>query len=277
MRYGFSTPNFGYCGDARVLAELAEEAELAGWDGFFLWDHLQWPDLEPAADTWVALAAIAMRTERIRLGSLVTPLPRRDIAKLAREVVTLDHLSNGRVVFGVGAGYHGLPEYGAFGHCTDPRVRAAMLDEGLAVLAELWSGKPVSHAAEHYRIETTGFGPPLQQPRVPIWVAATWPIKRPLRRAARWDGAVPIPLDPMSGDGITPAELRELVAYVGDQREVDGPFAVVQSGETRDASDAERVSEYAEAGATWWMEANITWQGSLEEARARLRAGPPRV
>ena len=228
MKYGFSAPNFDYCGDARVLAGLARDAEGAGWDGFFVWDHLQFGDEEPTADPWIALAAAAVGTERIRLGPLITPVPRRHIAKLAREVTTLDHLSNGRVILGVGAGTDLLPEYTAFGDCGDPKIRAAMLDEGLEVLVELLSGKPVSHDGEHYRVECPAFQPPVQQPRVPVWVAATWPVRKPFRRAARWDGVVPIPRDLMSGGAIEPADLRELVAYVNEHRAGDGSFDVQQ-------------------------------------------------
>ena len=188
MKFGFYTPNFDYCGDAKLLAELAYEAEQAGWDGFFIWDYLQ--VIDPAADPWVALVAMAVRTERIRLGPLVTPVPRRHIAKLAREVITLDHLWNGRVILGVGAGYASLPDYAAFGDGADARVRAAELDEGLEVLAELMSGNPVQHHGEHYQVECSAFQPSLQRPHVPLWVAASWPSKKPLERAAQWDGVV---------------------------------------------------------------------------------------
>lgn len=183
MNFGFYTPNFDFCGDPRVLADLAHEAEETGWGGFFIWDHLQFS--EPAADPWVALAAMAMRTERIRLGPLITPVPRRHIAKLAREVLTLDHLSGGRVILGVGAGYPDFPEYTAFGDGGDAKIRAAKLDEGLEVLAGLWSGNPLKHHGVHYQVECPGFQPAVQKPRVPVWVAATWPSKKPLRRAAR--------------------------------------------------------------------------------------------
>src|SRR5262245_2261037 len=161
MKFGFYTPNFDFCGDARVLAELAREAEDAGWDGYFIWDHLQFG--EPTADPWVALTAMALRTQRIRLGPLVTPVPRRHIAKLAREVITLDHLSGGRVVLGVGAGFPGLPDYGAFGDSGDPKIRAARLDEGLEVLTALWSGEPVKHHGVYYRVECGAFSRPCRR------------------------------------------------------------------------------------------------------------------
>src|SRR5262245_8892255 len=172
MKFGFYTPNFDFCGDARVLADLAHEAEEAGWDGFFIWDHLQFS--EPTADPWVALTAMAVRTRRIRLGPLVTPVPRRHIAKLAREVITLDQLSGGRVARGVGAGFPALPDYTAFGDVGDAKLRAGKLDEALEVLAALWSGEPVTHRGVHYRVECGAFQPTLQRPRVPVWVAAAW-------------------------------------------------------------------------------------------------------
>jgi alkanesulfonate monooxygenase SsuD/methylene tetrahydromethanopterin reductase-like flavin-dependent oxidoreductase (luciferase family) len=276
MRYGFDTPNFGYCGDARILADLAREAEDAGWDGFFIWDHLQW-DPEPAADPWIALAAMAMRTTRIRLGPMVTPVARRHIAKLARETVTLDHLSNGRVILGVGVGFHGLPEFTGFGDSGDPKTRAAKLDEGLEVLTALWSGEAVKHHGVHHRVECAGFQPPVQRPRIPIWVAATWPARKPLRRAARWDGVVPISQDALEGGTIEPSDLRRLVAYVQEQRTGTGPFDVVKFGQTLDPGDTAQVEACAGAGATWWLESIVTWGTSLERTRERLRKGPPRL
>jgi alkanesulfonate monooxygenase SsuD/methylene tetrahydromethanopterin reductase-like flavin-dependent oxidoreductase (luciferase family) len=206
LQFGFYTPNFDYCGDARVLGDLAAEAEAAGWDGFFIWDHLQ--VVEPTADPWVALAAMALRTQTIRLGTLVTPLPRRHIAKLAREVLTLDHLSGGRVVLGAGAGYPYLPDYTAFGDELDQKTRAAKFDEGLDVLAALWSGAPVQHWGEHYQIDCGAFQPAVQQPRVPVWVAASWPAKKPVRRAARWDGMV---VAGAFGLEVEPDELQQAV------------------------------------------------------------------
>jgi alkanesulfonate monooxygenase SsuD/methylene tetrahydromethanopterin reductase-like flavin-dependent oxidoreductase (luciferase family) len=277
VKYGFITPNFDYCGDVHVLVDLAREAEDAGWDGFFVWDHLQFLEREPNADPWIALAAIAASTERIRLGPLITPVPRRHVAKLARETVTLDHLSRGRLIFGAGAGAPELPEYTAFGDSGDAKTRAAMLDEGLAALAALWSGEPVRLCGEHVRVETPGFGRPVQGPRIPVWVAGSWPNKRPLRRAARWDGVVPVAKGVAGGKVVRPDDLRELVAYVRRHRESDDAFDFIQFGATKSAADTEKVKAYAAAGATWWIESIMTWFTPLEGARSRIREGPPRL
>lgn len=279
MHYGFITPNWGDYGDPRLLAELAHEAEAAGWEGFFIWDHIKWPAQDPTADPWVALAAMAMRTERIRLGTLVTALPRRRPWKLARETLTLDHLSGGRLILGVGLGYFTNEEFAAFGEETDAKIRAAKLDEGLDVLTGLWSGEPFSYDGTQYQVKNVCFTPPpVQQPRIPIWVAGTWPIKAPFRRAARWDGVFPIGQD--FEKPLTPAEIRDIAAYIKEHRVSTEPFEIVRGGQTlgRDAAeDAAIVVPYAEAGLTWWLEARLPWLSSLAEVRERIRKGPPRV
>lgn len=279
MHYGISTPNFGDYSDPRLLAELAREAEAAGWEGFFIWDHIKWPpSQEPVADPWVALAAMAMRTEHIRLGPMVTPLPRRRPWKLARETVTLDRLSGGRLILGVGSGYFQQEEFEAFGEAGDPKVRAAKLDEGLEVLTGLWSGEPFSYDGTQYQVKNTCFiPPPVQQPRIPIWVAGTWPIKAPFRRAARWDGVLPIARD--FEKPLTPAEIRDMVAYIKEHRASGDPFEVMYGGQTSGrevAEDAAIVAPYAEAGLTWWLEYRLPWLSSLAEVRERVRKGPPR-
>src|SRR5919202_2507053 len=195
MRYGVTVPNFGECCDPRTLADIAREAEAAGWDGFFLWDHVQLMPT-PTVDPWVALTAIALATRRIRIGPMVTPVPRRRPIKLARETVSLDHLSDGRLILGVGIG-GGPWEWDYFGEESDLRTRGAMLDEALELLTRIWTGQPVLHEGRFYRVRGD-FGPgrpevnptpllprPRQSPRIPIWVAGTWPKKPPFRRAAR--------------------------------------------------------------------------------------------
>ena len=173
MRFGLFIPIFGDYADARVLASLAREAETSGWEGFFLWDHVftDWPDR--LIDPWVALTAIALNTEHIRLGTLVTPLPRRRPWKLARETVSVDHLSRGRLTLGVGLGVN-IEEFDYLGEPRDLKVRAAMLDEGLEILTGLWQGKAFHYTGKHYQIQEALFMPsPVQNPRIPIWVAGS--------------------------------------------------------------------------------------------------------
>ncbi|MEX2229745.1 MAG: TIGR03619 family F420-dependent LLM class oxidoreductase [Dehalococcoidia bacterium] len=277
MRFAINVPNFGEYFDPRFAGELAADAEAHGWDGFFVWDHINaaYEPGTPLADPWILLAAIALATERIRIGTLVTPLPRRRPWTVARETVTLDHLSRGRLTLGVGLGYPPDLEYAALGEDADDRTRADRLDEGLAVLAGLWSGEPFSYEGEHYRLTDVQFLPkPVQQPRIPIWVAQMWPHRRPLRRAARWDGVVPI--DPASPDMIPSVDrVREVAAYVRAHRVSDAPFDVVvplRVDEDR-AATVGRARGYEDAGATW---AQVSaW--SVEELRARIAAGPPRT
>ena len=276
MKYAFITTNFDYCGDARLLSELARDAEDAGWDAFFMWDHIQFGG-EPTVDPWVALSAMAMATDTIRLGPMITPLPRRHIPKLARETVSLDRLSKGRLMLGVGAGDAQQAEYTAFGDCGDPKERADRLDEGLDLLTALWSGKPVKHEGRFYQAETTGFAPPIQQPRIPIWVAARWPAKKPLRRAVHWDGVIPLHSRAGQGESISPEELRETIDYVARYRTSTGPYDVANFGVTRDADDTKAVGAFAEVGATWWVEGVFTWMMDLEYTRNRIRSGPPRI
>jgi alkanesulfonate monooxygenase SsuD/methylene tetrahydromethanopterin reductase-like flavin-dependent oxidoreductase (luciferase family) len=193
MRFGIGFPTFGPYSDPRLLADLAREAENSAWDGCFVWDHVQVGWLDAVADPWVALTAITLATRRIRLGTLVTPLYRRSPWKLARETATLDHLSQGRLILGVGLGSDTFGEISAFGGPQDDRVRAQMLDEGLAVLTGLWSGESFSFSGKYFHIDNTRFIPtPVQQPRIPIWVAGTWPKRPPFRRAARYDGVIPV-------------------------------------------------------------------------------------
>jgi alkanesulfonate monooxygenase SsuD/methylene tetrahydromethanopterin reductase-like flavin-dependent oxidoreductase (luciferase family) len=296
MRYGVTIPPFGDLFHPRTLAALAADAEQAGWDGFFLWDHVVlWPT--PIADPWIALTAVALSTSRIRLGPLVTPLARRRPVKLAREAVSLDHLSDGRLILGVGSG-SGPWEYDYLGDEPKPEVRGAMLDEALDLLAKLWTAEPVLHAGRFYRFHGDG-GPgqpevaptpflpaPVQVPRIPIWVGGSWPRKPPFRRAARWDGVVPLAAGNGFGEYLTTAQVRELVSYAQRHRTTDAPWDVVIAGHTAGqdrTADRQMVEEYAAAGATWWLEDvspwpfGWSWQGAwpVEAMRHRIQIGPP--
>lgn len=297
MQYGLSIPNFGDSFQPRALATLAHEAEAAGWDGFFLWDHVMFGQY-PTADLWIALAAIALQTERIKIGPLVTPLPRRRPVKLARETVTLDHLSNGRLILGVGSGGHPW-EWEQLGEAGDHKTRGAMLDEGLDLLTQLWSGEPVSYHGKYYTVQAQlpgDSGParflprPVQTPRIPIWVAGTWPNKPPFRRAARWEGVFPIlaSSDMSPESGLQPADMRAIIAYTSTYRHSDAPLDVVIAGVTPSddhARAAAKVAPYIDAGCTWWIEDispwayGWNWQGDWPVAaiQERIRQGPPRV
>jgi alkanesulfonate monooxygenase SsuD/methylene tetrahydromethanopterin reductase-like flavin-dependent oxidoreductase (luciferase family) len=278
VQFAIDLPNFGEYSDPRILAQLAYEAEDAGWDGCFIWDHIQVEQSIPVADPWITLTAMALRTSRIRIGPLVTPLFRRNPWKVARETVTLDHLSGGRLILGVGLGSDMFGEITAFDGPLDDRVRAEMLDESLAVITGLWSGTRFSFSGRHYRVHETCFAPtPIQSPRIPIWIAGTWPKKPPFRRAARYDGVVAVRGDIESA--LAPDQVKDMVAYIRRFRSSDAIFEVLQFGQTlgeNKAEDQKIVTPYAAAGSTWWIESVFPRYLTTEEAHLRIRRGPPR-
>jgi alkanesulfonate monooxygenase SsuD/methylene tetrahydromethanopterin reductase-like flavin-dependent oxidoreductase (luciferase family) len=260
MKFAVNIPPFT---DPAAVVRLASDAEAAGWDGVFLWDHLRWSTEAPPEvhDPWVLLGAMAQVTERVRLGTLVTPLSRRRPWVVAKQVTTLDHLSQGRAVLGVGLGEPPDADFGDFGDPAEPRVRAALLDEGLEIVASLLATGHVSHHGEHFDVEADVRPTPVQQPRPPIWVAGIAPHQRPLRRARRWEGVVPLGTD----DLLTPEALAE---YVGG--DVPTGWDVVAPW-TADFS----VGEYADAGATWLVDSVWPVGDWLGEFQNRVRSGPP--
>jgi alkanesulfonate monooxygenase SsuD/methylene tetrahydromethanopterin reductase-like flavin-dependent oxidoreductase (luciferase family) len=264
MQFGLSIPNVG---DPARLVEMATTAEAAGWDGFFLWDHLV---LEPGAnlvlvDPWVVLGAVAARTSRIKLGTLVTPLPRRRPWKLAKEVTTLDHLSGGRAVLGVGLGAP-TEEFANFGEDADARLRATKLDEGLALVDAFLRGDQVDHEGERFTVHARLTPAAHQRPRPPIWVAANMPHRRPIERARRWDGIFPLDFSNPNG-ALTPAAITAMAAELGPGHDI---LAVCRPDLDMD--------EYAAAGATWgidgpdWPERDDPWPGG---GAVRIGQGPP--
>jgi probable F420-dependent oxidoreductase len=264
MRFAICLSNFGTYADPRVPVRLAQAAEASGWDGVFIWDHLSFTWGPPAADPWTVLAAIAASTQHVRLGTAVTPVARRRPHVLAHQVATLDNLSGGRVTFGAGLG--GVTtEFGKYGEPTDPKVRAAMLDEGLELLRRLWSGEEVTHHGEHYTVEGVTLSPTPVQTRLPIWIGGNRPPS--LRRAARWDGWLADGADP-KGVLLSPEEITRSIATIGRSDEYD--VAVLAE---RDRMDP---SAYAQAGATWWLENVHDKRGSADEMLALVQQGPRR-
>lgn len=232
-----------------TLAELAWSAEAQDWDGFFLWDHVTYREpVRAVADPWIALSAIAASTTRLRIGPMVTPISRRRPHKLARETVSLDRLSGGRLTLGVGLGSDRNGELEPFGEVVDARERARLLDQGLERLSGFWGGE----------FEP----PPIQRPRIPVWVAARWPNRRPLRRAARWDGLFPIDLPGPDALGELADEVEELLGE--DERPFD---LIVEADPEADAGPWEA------AGATWVL-TDFGPQPREAEVRATIDAGP---
>lgn len=278
MRFGIDLPTAGPYADIRALVELARDAEAAGWDGFFLYDQIASDIAEELADPWIALTAIALSTSRLRFGTLVTPLPRRRPWKVARETVSLDRLSGGRLVLGVGSG-GGEREFDALGEASAARTRAAMLDEALDVLNGLWQGQLFNYSGQHYQVRDALFLPtPRQQPRIPIWVGGTWPAQAPFRRAARWDGVFPHYSGPDGPAQMPPTVLAELVEFIRRERGEHGRFDVVLRKKIQianQATEALLLADYAAAGLTWWLE-GVEGQPSIDAMRARIRSGPPK-
>ena len=226
---GIFVAPFDELAEPALVTELAVSAEQHGWDGFFVWDHIRYSaPTRAVADPWITLAAVASATECLTIGPLVTPLSRRRVHKLARETVTLDRLSRGRLILGVGLGSDRHGELAPFGDVEDPRERAQLLDSGLEALTRYWGGE---------------FDPPpVRGPHIPVWVAARYPNRRPVRRAAQWDGLFPIDLP-------GPEALAELVAEVNELRGPDaGPFEFVVTFEAGDDP-----APWVEAGATWCL------------------------
>jgi alkanesulfonate monooxygenase SsuD/methylene tetrahydromethanopterin reductase-like flavin-dependent oxidoreductase (luciferase family) len=277
VKYGFVLP----WGDARTAAELAALAEAHGWDGFFVWEPV-W-----GVDAWVALAAAAMTTSRIRLGTMLTPLPRRRPWDLAGQSAAVDNLSGGRLILSVGLG---AAHAGWLAFEPDPgrKIRAQLLDEGLDVLTGLWAGQPYEYEGRHYQVTASDFmapPPPVQRPRIPIWVVGGWPAPRSMARVARYDGWLPNSVGKGPAGPVTPEQIRDGVAWIRDFRIVEGlpadGYDVICEG-TTPPGDPEAgvrlVAPWLAAGATWWIEADwsVAREAVRDYAEERLSAGPPR-
>jgi alkanesulfonate monooxygenase SsuD/methylene tetrahydromethanopterin reductase-like flavin-dependent oxidoreductase (luciferase family) len=270
LRRGLYLAPFGELADVRTLAAIAVRAEASAWDGVFVWDHTMTRGGLDVADPWIALTAMALVTERVRLGALVTPLSRRRPWNVARQVAVLDRLSGGRMVLGAGLGGDARRELTGFGEERDPRRRAALLDEALGLVTALWTGEPLTHDGAAYRLDGGQVRPtPLQAPRPPVWLACVWPNRAPLRRAARYDGVFPI-----ARRGVLPAgDLRAALDVVARHRPADaGAFDAVVDDDA--PPHPGRLEELAGAGATWWLR-GFGERPRLRDVEAAATAGPP--
>jgi len=268
MKFGIALSNSGTFGDPREAMKLAATAEQAGWDGYFSWDALPTrADPPPSHDPWVILSSVAAVTERIRIGTCIAVVPRYGVHVLARTLASLDVLSNGRLIFGVGLGDRVSST--AIGDTADDRVRAEKLDEALDVITRLWSGEEVNHRGKHFVVDSLALTATPIQERVPIWVGGD--SAGALRRAARWDGWIGPSEDPMAGSADGAAAV---VGRLTDLRASGEGFDVAWAGVTRDDNDYDSVSPYRQAGATWWIEMVY---GSRDDVLRRVSAGPPRT
>jgi len=284
VRFSVNIPNFGDFADPETVAKVASAAEAAGWDALFVWDHVVHDKRHRRSfgDPWILLTAAALATTRIKLGPMVTPVPRRRPEQVARQVSTLDNLSRGRVIFGAGLGGPVDDEYASFGEPTDLRLLADRLDEGLHLLDRYWSGDSVTHDGRHYQVNDVTLLPtPVQRPRVPVWIGGYWPHRRPMRRAAAWDRAAPLFLSAGHGHAPLVEEVSDLVAYVQAHRRDDPgrPFEIVLGGASPvdPAGARDMLSPLREAGATWWDERRPTDDDvdRLAPVLRRIEAGPP--
>ena len=272
-------------GDFKAYGQLAREAEDAGWDGVFVADAIGIETKEFPAfdwyDPWVVLAVMAEQTERIRLGTMIAAVPRRRPWKLAREIITLDHLSGGRMIFGAGLG--AAKDDGGFykvGEPMDLKVRAELLDEGLEIVEGLSKGKPFKFSGKHYSVDNLTMRPaPVQKPRVPTWVVGVWPKEKSMQRAIKWDGIIPQKYRGTPMDRPTPEDIRAISEYATARRPRKSTFDIIVGGSTPVKSPkkaAQQIQPFIDAGATWWWE--MMWGASdAKSLSARIRKGPPRV
>jgi len=273
MKFGIALPYT----TPRVVGRLAQLVEETGWDGCFLGDAI-WCE-----DPMIGLAAAAMTTNRIRLGTMITPVPLRIPWKLASESLALDHLSNGRLTLGLGAGAVWMGWQAFPDEVTDTKARLEMLDETIDILTLLYQRKPFDYDGKHYHVKLTQldlvyYPPrPVQQPRVPLWCVAIWTRRKSMQRVLKCDGVI---VEAQAADNkprdVTADDVRGIKAYVDANRDTSTPFDIVLNGNVAALGRAQlqdKLLPLNEAGATWWIEG--LWEASEEAAAERIRRGPP--
>jgi alkanesulfonate monooxygenase SsuD/methylene tetrahydromethanopterin reductase-like flavin-dependent oxidoreductase (luciferase family) len=278
MKFGIYAPNWGKTfGNPKLVTELAVEAEKSGWDGFFLWDHIIFIDegFQDVVDPFITLTSIAENTEKICIGTTVTPVTRRRPWKLARETTTLDILSEGRLILGVGLG--GSRELSIMNEETDPRRLAKMAHEQIEILKGLWSGEEFSYEGEYYKIDKVEFRPtPVQKPHIKMWGAGTWPKKGPFRRAAKLNGVIPLSLE--YRNPLTPDDYRNMIEYM-KKRGLRYPYDIVEISfnATKSSEKKRSILDFQDAGVNWWLELVSDWNGSYEKIKDIITQGPTKI
>jgi len=273
MKFGLALPY----GSARLAVNLIQQAEDNGWDGCFLGDAV-WTE-----DPMIRLAAAATVTKKIRLGTMVIPVPLRRPWKIASESVALDRLSDGRLILGLGTGAVWMGWQGFPDEITDTRARAEMLSETVDILTKLYQRKPFDYKGQHYSLKLTlvdevHYPPkPVQQPRIPIWVPGIWPRRKSMRRVLACDGLLPLKMNEnREFEQVTPGDLGEIKAFIEANRTLTTPFDYVVEGKLSALDIGQRremTAEWSEAGATWFIES--MWEADEETVAAYIQQGPP--
>ena len=274
-QFGIYVPNFGsILGDAVQLANLTKLAEECNWDGFFIWDHILIKRINgpPICNPWIALGLMASQTDRITIGTTITPLPRRNPWELARETVTVDLISNGRLILGVGLGEPPEVEYGSFNKPFDVKTRREKLDESLRILQGLWSGEPFSFQGKHYKLEEVTFLPKAVNNKIPIWVAGQYPRKGPIKRAAKYAGIIPLP-EGLTGD-LSIQDYKDLHAKITTHRG-NSSFDIVMITTVPKGPDAmHELQPYIDIGVNWFLQ-YLGPNMKLNDLEKRIKQGPP--
>ncbi len=274
MKYGIYIANHGISSNPGDYIDLAIIAEKNGWNGFFIWDHvhIHSNDTHPVLDPWITLAAIASHTEDVKIGTTITPLARRRPWIIAKEAVTLDRLSRGRFILGVGLGVSS--EFEFFGEETDSRIRREKLDEALEIITGLWTGESFTHLGKHFTIKDVKFEPKPIRGHIPIWIGGTWPNKRPFRRAARYDGVFPLKVG--FEEPLSPDEMKDIIEYIKSQRSSSKPFDVVRTiVSTGNKEEDSWIHNFIGIGVTWLVEAIWPGRDSLKNLKKVIERGPP--
>ncbi len=273
-KFGIYIANYGISNDPQDYIDLAILGENNGWDGFFLWDHvfLSSNKTQPFLDPWIILSAVAVKTKRIKLGTTVTPLARRRPWIIAKQVSTLDHLSKGRMILGVGLGID--LDFSNFGENTDLLIRSEKLDESLHILKGLWANKPFTFKGKHFNIKEVEFFPKPFQDKIPIWVGGHWPnFKKPFQRAAQYDGVFPLK---MGGDeNLSPNDYKEIIQYLKQYRSSFDSYDIIKPIVTTGIKEEDEwINDYLNIGITWFVESMWPERDSLDNFKKIIARGP---